>query len=71
MAVRIIFFLIGYWLAVYGGVITIAYLNLLTIGFGFKEYLEFITGRVECYLLAIGIIIITVSIYIPVTSNKP
>ncbi|WP_442852698.1 hypothetical protein [Bacillus sp. J33] len=43
----------------------IAYLNLITTGHAFKEYLIFISNRLECYLLPIGIIIIWFSIYFP------
>jgi hypothetical protein len=70
MVFRIFFFLIGYWMAVYGGIVTVAYMNLLTVGQSLKEYLEFIVQRVECYLLPIGIIIITLSMYFPNTCNK-
>jgi hypothetical protein len=70
MVFRIFFFLIGYWMAVYGGIVTVAYMNLLTVGLSLKEYLEFTVQRVECYLLPIGIIIITLSVCFPNTCNK-
>ncbi|WP_309486277.1 hypothetical protein [Cytobacillus firmus] len=44
-------------------------MNLLTTGQTFKEYLHFITYRPECYLLPIGIIIITLSIYLPYSNE--
>lgn len=55
----------GFGIAVSGGVSTIAYLNLLTTGHGFTEYLAFISTRIECYLLPIGLIIMWLSLYTP------
>jgi hypothetical protein len=65
MVFRLFLFLIGFGIAVAGGVSTIAYLNLLTTGHGFVEYLMFISGRVECYLFPIGVSIIGLSIFSP------
>ncbi|PAE25173.1 hypothetical protein LLY41_16835 [Cytobacillus firmus] len=65
MLFRAFWLLTGFGVSVSGGVSIIGYLNLLTTGHSFKEYLDFITSRPECYLLPVGIIIITMSIYIP------
>lgn len=65
MVFRLFLFLLGFGVAVIGGVSTIAYLNLLTTGHGFIDYLYFITRRVECYFLPIGVSIIGLSIYMP------
>jgi hypothetical protein len=65
MIFRLFLFLIGFGVAVAGGVSTIAYLNLLTTGHGFAEYLLFITRRIECYLFPLGVSIIWMSIYLP------
>jgi hypothetical protein len=62
-------FLIGFGVAVSGGVSTIAYLNLLATGHGYIEYFLFISKRVECYLLPAGVFTIWISIYFP--SNRP
>ncbi|WP_246140907.1 hypothetical protein [Bacillus marasmi] len=62
---RAFFLFIGFGLAVSGGTTSIMYLNLLPVGFTFLEYLHFISHRLECYLLPIGIIIIWISIYFP------
>lgn len=62
--------LTGFGLAVSGGISLIAYLNLLTAGYIFKEYVMFISSRIECYLLPIGILIIWVSIYFPANDDK-
>lgn len=40
----------------------IIYLNLLTIGYSFLEYVKFINTRLECLLFYIGIIFIIVSL---------
>ncbi|MFS0865586.1 hypothetical protein [Fredinandcohnia sp. 179-A 10B2 NHS] len=62
---RAFVFLIGFGLAVSGGISTIAYLNLLTTGYSFIEYLTFISGRVECYLFIVGMAMSWISIYYP------
>ncbi|EFV78845.1 hypothetical protein M4D56_04870 [Cytobacillus oceanisediminis] len=68
MLFRAFWLLTGFGISVSGGVSVIGYLNLLTTGHTFKEYLYFIISRPECYLLPIGIIIITLSIYFPYSS---
>jgi hypothetical protein len=65
MLFRIFFYLLGYALAVSGGVSTVAYLNLLSMGYGMLGYANYIVQRPECYLLPTGIIILTASIYYP------
>src|SRR5699024_10781225 len=52
----ILIFLFGFGLAVSGGVTLIAYLNFLPAGITWIEYLLFIKGRIECYFLPIGIL---------------
>ena len=59
----IFLFLIGFGLAVSGGVTLIAYLNFLPAGISWFEYFHFIKGRLECYLLPIGFLIMTFVIY--------
>jgi len=56
-------FLIGFGLAVSGGVTLIAYMNFLPAGISWLEYLIFIKGRIECYLLPIGFLIMALAIY--------
>lgn len=65
MIMRGILFIIGFGLAVTGGVSVIGYLNLLAFGFNFKEYLFFIAFRPECYLLFIGIALFTYACIFP------
>lgn len=59
----VVWFLIGFGLAVSGGVSLIAYLNLLPTGISWLEYLLFIRGRIECYFLPIGLLLMLITIY--------
>ena len=65
MLIRIFFFLTGFGLTVVGFVYVIAYLNLLTIGYNFDEYVNFIIRQPECFYTIIGIIIMLICIFIP------
>lgn len=62
MLIRIFFFLIGFGLTIIGFVYIISYLNLLTIGYNFLEYVNFIIRRFECLCALFGIIIMTLAI---------
>ena len=64
IVLRIFFFLFGFGLMVVGFTYVILYLNLLTIGYNFLEYVNFICSRVECYFVIIGLIILVLSIFI-------
>ncbi|WP_099157180.1 hypothetical protein [Virgibacillus ndiopensis] len=59
----IFLFLLGFGLAVTGGVTLIAYTNFLPAGLGWGDYLVFVLGRPECYFLPIGFLIIAVALY--------
>lgn len=65
MLARIFFFLIGFGLTVIGCVYIISYFNLLTIGYNFLEYVNFIIRRFECLCALIGIVIMTLAIMLP------
>jgi len=65
MIIRFFILLIGFGLAVAGGVSLLAYLNLLAAGYDFSTYLQFVIRRIEFYLLLIGAVLIWSSIYIP------
>lgn len=52
----VLLFLIGFGLAVSGGVTLIAYFNFLPAGISWFEYFMFIKTRIECYFLPIGIL---------------
>jgi hypothetical protein len=67
---RALFWGIGFSLAVWGGISVIVYLNLLTTGNNLVEYASFLTTRVECYLLPIGVSIVNASIFAPYNKKK-
>ena len=60
---RIFFFLIGFALTIIGNTFIILYLNLLTLGYNFSFYVNFIIRRIECYYSLIGLIIIIITIF--------
>ncbi|WP_284139643.1 MULTISPECIES: hypothetical protein [unclassified Virgibacillus] len=59
----IFIFLLGFGLAVSGGVTLIAYMNFLPAGVSWTEYFIYISGQLECYFLPIGIVIMTIAIF--------
>ncbi len=65
MFARITFFLLGFGLTVIGNVYIISYLNLMTIGYNFSEYVNFIIRQIECLYAVIGLIIMSLTILIP------
>jgi len=64
MFYRVLFFLIGFGLMVIGFMYLIIYLNLLSIGYNFQEYVNFIIRRFECYYSLIGFFLIFLTITI-------
>lgn len=65
MLARIFGFLSGFGLTLIGSFYIICYLNLLSIGYNFYEYVNFISRKIECLFMPIGIIIMIISINIP------
>lgn len=63
MGSRIFFFLLGFGLMVIGFTYVITYLNLLSLGYSWKEYFEYILTRAECLFTIIGFLILTGSIF--------
>jgi len=61
---RIFFFLTGFALMVLGFAFLILYLNILTIGYNFRDYVHFISRRLECYYTVIGFIIVLLTLII-------
>ena len=61
--IRIISFLFGFGLTIIGIIYIILYLNLLTLGYNFSFYVNFIIKRIECWYSIVGIIIMFISIY--------
>lgn len=55
-------FLVGFGLAVAGGVTIIAYMNFLPAGITWLEYFLFIRTRLECYLFPIGFLFMIIAI---------
>lgn len=64
MLLKIFLFLIGFGLTTIGSVYIICYLNLLSIGYNFSEYVNFIIRRIECLNTFIGIVIMILSLNI-------
>lgn len=62
MLTRVFFFLLGFGLTILGFVYIISYLNLLTLGYNFLDYVNFIIRRIECINALIGIIIMWITI---------
>lgn len=63
MFFRIICFFMGILFTVTGFVNLILYLNLLSIGYSFFEYVNFIIRRIEVLSLFIGMFMIFISIF--------
>ena len=59
---RILLYILGIILTSIGLFFIIIYLNLLTIGYSFTQFVKFISRRVEVWLFLIGIILIAVSL---------
>ncbi|HLR63468.1 MAG TPA: hypothetical protein VK097_13720 [Lentibacillus sp.] len=57
------FFMIGFGLAVSGGVSIIAYMNFLPVGVSWADYIIFIAGRPECYFLPIGVLVMSIALF--------
>lgn len=54
----IMLFLIGFGMSIIGFMYIILYLNYLSIGYSFFEYIKLIFTRLECLLSLIGLVII-------------
>lgn len=54
--------LIGIFLASIGFMFVLLYTNLLTLGYNFWDFVQFISTRVECLLFVFGWILIFISI---------
>ncbi|MDF2607651.1 MAG: hypothetical protein K0S34_1847 [Bacillales bacterium] len=59
---RSLTFIAGLVFASIGGISLVIYLNLLPMGNSFISYLKFISTRVECYSLLVGMFLIYFSI---------
>lgn len=63
MLLRMFIFLIGFGLTIIGFIYIILYMNLMTIGYTFLEYVNFIIRRYECLYALFGLIIMTLVIF--------
>ncbi len=63
MSFRFLIFLFGFGLTVIGFSYVIIYLNLLSIGYNFLEYVKFISRRIECLNIIVGIILMSIIIF--------
>jgi hypothetical protein len=70
MFLRIVFFLLGFGMVVIGFVYVIIYMNLMSVGYTFKEYVNFIIRRYEMLYIVIGFIILNLSIFIKGGKNE-
>ena len=64
LSLRFLIFLFGFGLTVIGLSYIIIYLNLLSLGYNFLEYVNFIIRRIECLNLIFGIILMSISMLI-------
>ncbi len=64
MLLKIFIFLIGFGLTTIGSVYIISYLNLMSLGYNFLDYVNFIIRRIECLNALIGIFLMIISIII-------
>lgn len=65
MIARVLIFLLGYSLTLIGIIYIISYLNILSLGYNFLFYVNFICRKVECIYAVIGIILMIISVYTP------
>ena len=63
MFLKVLTFLIGMIFTIVGMLSVILYFNLMTIGYSFLEYVNFIIGRYEFWCLPIGLILMFIIIF--------
>ena len=70
MPLRIFIFLLGFGICVTGFSYILIYLNLLSIGYNFLEYVKFIIRRIECLNFVFGVIFMIISTFIGGKENE-
>lgn len=70
MSFKFLIFLFGFGLTVIGLSYIIIYLNLLSIGYNFFEYVNFIIRRIECLNFIFGILLMIISVFIGGKNNE-
>lgn len=58
----IFLFLLGFGLAVAGGIILITYMNFIPAGLAWIDFFIFIKERPECYFLPVGFIFMVIAL---------
>ena len=71
MAIRIGFLTLGFFMSLIGSIYIITYLNLMTVGYNFLEYVNFIIRRTECIIFMIGMILMLLSIILSLVISYP
>ncbi len=62
MNYKVALFLLGFLLALVGNIYIFFYLNLLSFGYSFLDYLYYIFTHIECLLFFIGIILLKIAL---------
>ena len=70
MAIRIGFLTLGFFMSLIGSIYIITYLNLMTVGYNFLEYVNFIIRRIECLNFVFGVIFMIISTFIGGKENE-
>ncbi|MGN8644607.1 hypothetical protein ACTNEO_00800 [Gracilibacillus sp. HCP3S3_G5_1] len=60
--IYVLLFLIGFGLAISGGVSIILYLNFIPAGLSLLDYLAIVQTKIECYFFFLGLIIMGISV---------
>ena len=58
---KILFNIMGIIIIIISTIYILTYLNLVNIGFTFKEYIFFIIKRIECIILIVGTLILRIN----------
>lgn len=66
---RMFFFLLGFGLMVIGFTYIITYMNLMSMGYEFLDYLKFIVSKLECQFSIIGFLIVFTVIFTKGSEN--
>lgn len=61
MMFLIFLFLLGFGLAVAGGVTLITYLNFIPAGLAWSDFFTYIMSRPECYFLPVGFVLMLIA----------
>lgn len=70
LSLRFLIFLFGFGLTVIGLSYIIIYLNLLSLGYNFLEYVNFIIRRIECLNFIFGVILMSLVMFIKGGKNE-